>query len=65
MVSVVKLPDNRQVVTETRKLGDAEGRRRRLAIQIAAQLPEDAAEALMVLEAATCLVRTFLVEGSA
>lgn len=63
MHGIVRLSENRQSVANLRKIGDAEGRRRRLAIQLAAQLPEDPKEAVLVLEAAICLVRTFLADG--
>lgn len=45
---------------ERKKDDPKEQERRRLALQIAAQLPAEAAEAILVLEVALLLVRTFL-----
>jgi hypothetical protein len=45
---------------ERKKDDPKEQDRRRLALQIAAQLPAEAAEAILVLEVAILLVRTFL-----
>lgn len=52
-MQVVSLP-------ERRRLDDRELDRRRLAIQLVGQLPAEATEALLVLEAAITLVRMFL-----
>ena len=50
---------------ERKKPDQRDGERRRLALQIAAQLPAEATEAILVLEAALTLVRTFLMtDGS-
>jgi hypothetical protein len=57
-MQVVSLP-------ERRKPDPRELERRRLALQIAAQLPAEAAEALLVLEATVSLVRGFLMPGDA
>ena len=57
-MQVVPFPENK-------KLDDRELERRRLAVQIAAQLPAEAAEAVLVLEAALTLVRLFLTPGGA
>ncbi len=48
-----------------RPLGESELRRRRLAIQLAAQLPESTTEALAVLSLVEDLVRSFLVASGA
>ena len=52
-MQVVSLPERNR-----RDPKDAD--RRRMAIQLAAQLPENPAEALLVLEATTLLVKAFL-----
>ena len=52
-MQVVSLP-------ERKSRDPKELERRRLAVQIAAQLPGDATEAILVLEAALTLVRIFL-----
>jgi hypothetical protein len=50
---------------ENRQEREADLRHRRIAIQIAAQLPEDAGEAIRVLRHAETLVRSFLGDSSA
>lgn len=55
MLKVVELPD--------RKLAADDSWHRRLAIQIAAQLPEKPADALAVLELTKVLVISFLASG--
>lgn len=55
-MQVVPLP-------ERKKTDPKEIERRRMAIQIAAQLPAEAAEAILVLEATLLLVRSFLTPG--
>lgn len=64
MPELVSLSDAREK-RELKPLGEAELNRRRLALQIAAQLPADPVQALLVLEATQLLVRAFFgVDGS-